>query len=137
MANLPDEKIEAQLTKYFHKVICNAASNYYKKKFYQTEKEFTTEKIFDQLIDEIDFENNILTQIMITESPLAIFDETVREYLPKLTIKEQRILIEKFVFNKTDKEIGLLFGVSRQAVTNMKHRLYKKINSNMYLDYKE
>ncbi|EAE3692084.1 hypothetical protein E3Z72_14610, partial [Listeria monocytogenes] len=61
MKDLPNEKIEAQLTKYFHKVICNAASNYYKKKFYQTKKEHLTENFFDYSMGMTNFEEETLT----------------------------------------------------------------------------
>lgn len=87
MTNLSDEKIEAQLTKYFHKVICNAASNYYKKKNHQNEKEYPTEEFFDLLVDESNFEDEILTQIMVNQSPLAIFDTIINDSLIQLTKK--------------------------------------------------
>lgn len=64
---------------------------------------------------------------MVNQSPLAIFDTIINDSLIQLTKKEQQFLIEKFIFYKTDKEIGVLLGVSRQAVTNMKYRLYKKM----------
>lgn len=131
MTNLSDEKIEAQLTKYFQKVICNAASNYYKKKNHQKEKEYVTEEFYDELIGESNFEDNMLTQIIVKRSPLSIFNNTIDVELNQLTRKEQQFLIEKFIFYKTDKEIGMLQGVSRQAVTNMKHRLYKKIRDKL------
>ncbi|HBT4533970.1 sigma-70 family RNA polymerase sigma factor, partial [Enterococcus faecium] len=47
--------------------------------------------------------------------------------LPLLKEPEQIFLIEKFIFNKTDKEIGKVLGITRQGATNLKHRLYKKI----------
>lgn len=127
MKDLSDEKIEAQLTKYFHKVICNLASNYYKKKFHQTEKEYLTENIFDYSIGVTNFEEEILTVLMMEESPMSIFNGNFNEILNQLNSREKQFLIEKFVLEKTDEEIGRVFGISRQAVTNRKHRLYKKV----------
>ncbi|EAC4616596.1 sigma-70 family RNA polymerase sigma factor [Listeria monocytogenes] len=127
MKDLPDEKIEAQLTKYFHKVIYNAASNYYKKKFHQTEKEYLIENFFDYPMGETTFEMELLTVIMMEESPVSIFNGIFDETLKQLNSREKQFLIEKFVWEKTDDEIGDLFGISRQGVTNRKHRLYKKV----------
>lgn len=134
MIILSDEKIEAQLTKYFHKVICNAASNYYKRKFYQKEKEFLTENFFEHLMGTTMFEEDTLTEIMVDNSPISIFSGVFTDVLNQLNSREKQFLIEKFVLDKTDEEIGVLFGVSRQAVTNMKHRLYKKIRKKMKHD---
>lgn len=127
MKDLSDGKIEAQLTKYFHKVICNAASNYYKKKFHQTEKERLTEIFFDYSMGVTNFEEEALTVLMMEESPISIFNGNFNEILNQLNSREKQFLIEKFVLEKTDEEIGKLFGISRQAVTNRKHRLYKKV----------
>lgn len=44
-----------------------------------------------------------------------------------LSNKEKVFLIEKFILGKTDKEIGNTLGITRQGITNMKHRLYLKI----------
>lgn len=134
MKDLSDEKIEAQLTKYFHKVICNAASNYYKKKFRQKEKEYLTENFFDQLTGVTTFEEDVLTVIMVDKSPISIFNGTFNDVLNHLNNREKQFLIEKFVLEKTDEEIGILFGVSRQAITNMKHRLYKKVRKKLKHD---
>ncbi|ELY8226742.1 sigma-70 family RNA polymerase sigma factor [Enterococcus faecalis] len=127
MKDLSNEKIEAQLTKYFHKVICNAASNYYKKKFHQTEKEVLTENFLDSSMGETNFEDEAITSLVMIESPISMFNGHFNEILKLLNCKEKQLLIEKFVFEKTDEEIGWSFGISRQAVTNRKHRLYKKI----------
>ncbi|EAC3466956.1 TPA_asm: sigma-70 family RNA polymerase sigma factor [Listeria monocytogenes] len=127
MKDLPNEKIEAQLTKYFHKVICNAASNYYKKKFHQTKKEHLTENFFDSSMGMTNFEEETLTLLMMKESPISIFNGNFHEVSNYLNSREKQFLIEKFVLEKTDEEIGRLFGISRQAVTNRKHRLYKKL----------
>ncbi|EGQ0119800.1 hypothetical protein I1310_002396, partial [Listeria monocytogenes] len=55
------------------------------------------------------------------------FNGNFHEVSNYLNSREKQFLIEKFVLEKTDEEIGRLFGISRQAVTNRKHRLYKKL----------
>ncbi|HDH7119295.1 TPA: sigma-70 family RNA polymerase sigma factor [Enterococcus faecalis] len=127
-----DQKIEAQLTKYFSKVICNAASNYYKKKFYYAEKEYLTDTILESMEGTASFEEDIIQSIMMEESEMNLFSyEDVVEFASVLNEREEEFLIEKFIFEKTDKEIGELFGITRQGVTNMKLRLYKKLKETL------
>ncbi|EHL2495507.1 sigma-70 family RNA polymerase sigma factor, partial [Enterococcus faecalis] len=45
----------------------------------------------------------------------------------KLKEREKYFLLEKFLFGKTDKEIGRNLNITRQAVTNLKHRAYAKV----------
>jgi len=127
-----DQKIEAQLTKYFSKVICNAASNYYKKKFHYAEKEYLTDTILESMEGTASFEEDIIQSIMMEESEMNLFSyEDVVEFASVLNEREEEFLIEKFIFEKTDKEIGELFGITRQGVTNMKLRLYKKLKETL------
>ncbi|HGM4083175.1 TPA: sigma-70 family RNA polymerase sigma factor [Listeria monocytogenes] len=123
-----DEKIEAQLTKYFNKVICNAATNYYKKKFRYAEKEYSTDTIIENSEESISFEEDIIQSILMEDSEMNIFShEGIAELTSALNEREKKFLIDKFIFEKTDKEIGKSIGISRQGVTNMKLRLYKKL----------
>ncbi|MGC2990656.1 sigma-70 family RNA polymerase sigma factor [Enterococcus faecalis] len=127
-----DEKIEAQLTKYFSKVICNAASNYYKKKFYYAEKECLTDTILESMEGTVSFEEDIIQSIMMEESEMNFFShESTVKFASVLNEREEEFLIEKFIFEKTDQEIGELFGITRQGVTNMKLRLYKKLKETL------
>ncbi len=59
--------------------------------------------------------------------PLFIEDEVLAMRIEKLNLREKYILREKFILGKTDREIGEDLGISRQGVTNLKHRMYKKI----------
>ncbi|MGN5996923.1 sigma factor-like helix-turn-helix DNA-binding protein [Enterococcus faecalis] len=127
-----DQKIEAQLTKYFSKVICNAASNYYKKKFYYAEKECLTDTILENMEGSVSFEEDVIQSIMMNESEINIFScDNIGDITSALNEREKEFLTEKFVFEKTDQEIGELFGISRQGVTNMKLRLYKKLKKTL------
>lgn len=127
-----DDRIEAQLTKYFSKVICNAASNYYKKKFHYVEKEYLSDTIFENIKETVSFEEDIINSIMFEESMINIFsNEDIIEFVLTLNEREKEILIEKFIFERTDEEIAKLFGISRQGITNMKLRLYKKLKETL------
>jgi RNA polymerase sigma factor (sigma-70 family) len=127
-----DEKIEAQLTKYFNKVICNAATNYYKKKFRYVEKEYSTDTIIENSEGSRSFEEDIIQSILMEDSQMNIFShEGIVELTSALNEREKKFLIDKFIFEKTDEEIGKLFGISRQGVTNMKLRLYKKLKKTL------
>jgi RNA polymerase sigma factor (sigma-70 family) len=119
-----DERINAQLTKYFEKVITNTANNYYKKKREIEEKESLAIP-FEELVIEPDRVSS-LQAVTILNIPIIVENRKLEQALGTLKEKEQVFLIEKFIFEKTDKEIGKLLGFSRQGVTNLKLRLYDK-----------
>lgn len=125
------DRINAQLTKYFQNVITNAATNYYKKKFSLQEKEISSGSSLVEL-ENISFEDNSpFATISILSIPLTVENDSFLHFLETLSKKEQFFLIEKFVFNKTDKEIGSLLGISRQGATNLKHRMYNKFRHHL------
>lgn len=64
---------------------------------------------------------------MISDFPMILDDEEIATAITKLSEREQLLLLEKFLLGKTDKAIGKTFGITRQGVTNLKHRTYKKI----------
>lgn len=125
--NPNDEKIEAQLTKYFYRVIHYASINYYKKKIYLMNKEQIVDQLpLEYLGEEIRYISNFPT-LFLLDYPLKIEDEHLIDSLNSLDYKEQYFLLEKLIFGKTDKEISKILGISRQGVTNLKLRLYQKI----------
>ena len=121
-----NRKIDGQLTLYFKRVIDNAASNHYKKKTRYQDREVFFENIDQEIVDIID--DSILTPtIVIFGLPLSIEDDSILKKIERLTEREKFVLVEKFLLGKTDKEIGRVFGITRQGVTNLKHRTLKKI----------
>ncbi|MGM0167093.1 hypothetical protein IGI39_002073 [Enterococcus sp. AZ135] len=127
MNHLNNNKMEAQLTKYFQKVIHNAAINYYKRKSKHYDQEMQDEQLLSSLVDITDPENEYLSTISLGEYSLVIQDEKLNEIVSTLNQKEHQFLIEKLVLGKTDQEIAVVFGISRQGVTNYKKRLYDKL----------
>ncbi|EHE8492471.1 sigma-70 family RNA polymerase sigma factor, partial [Enterococcus faecalis] len=55
--------------------------------------------------------------------------EKIINPIAKLKEREKYFLLEKFLFGKTDKEIGRNLNITRQAVTNLKHRAYAKVRN--------
>lgn len=122
------EKIEAQFAKYLKKVIHNTATNYYKKKYYHQKYELLLENFQDYSAD---FELNgfFLPTIIIFGHPMVFNDEKIINPIAKLKEREKYFLLEKFLFGKTDKEIARNLNITRQAVTNLKHRAYAKVRN--------
>ncbi|MBO0447276.1 sigma-70 family RNA polymerase sigma factor [Enterococcus ureilyticus] len=127
-----NERVNAQLTKYFEKVIRHAAINYYKKKSLRLENEILEE---DTTILEL-MKEDALKGIDVFDpfslaTPFHIEDEKLNQALINLTAREKLFLIEKFVSDKTDRQIGEVLHISRQGVTNLKQRLYQKLRKSI------
>jgi RNA polymerase sigma factor (sigma-70 family) len=127
--NTKDDRINAQLTKYFQTVITNAAAQYYKKKFTLIEKELSEESF--NLENSLFVNDLTIADITILGIPLIIENNALLQAMEKLSVSEQYFFVEKFIFDKTDREIGEVLGISRQGVTNLKHRLYKRLYSQL------
>ncbi|MFK4565486.1 sigma-70 family RNA polymerase sigma factor [Enterococcus sp. UD-01] len=127
--NTTDDRINAQLTKYFQTVITNAAAQYYKKKFTLIEKELSEESL--NLENSLFVNDLTIADITIFGIPLIIENNALLQAMETLSKSEQYFLVEKFIFDKTDREIGEVLGISRQGVTNLKHRLYKRLYSQL------
>jgi len=127
-----NERINAQLTKYFEKVIRHAAINYYKKKSFRLENEILEE---DATIIELMKEDALKGiddfDLFSLDTPFHVEDENLNRALINLTVREKLFLIEKFVSGKTDRQIGEILHISRQGVTNLKHRLYQKLRKSI------
>lgn len=84
---------------------------------------------FDQFPQHFFTENKIKIKqpVTILNVTFLVEDAQLAEIIPLLKEKEQIFLVEKFIFDKTDKEIGEYLGITRQGATNLKHRLYKKL----------
>ena len=130
--NQNDERVNAQLTKYFEKVIRHAAINYYKKKSLRLENEILEE---DATIIELMKEDTLKRiddfDLFSLDTPFHVEDEKLNKALINLTVREKLFLIEKFVSDKTDRQIGEVLHISRQGVTNLKHRLYQKLRKSI------
>lgn len=126
--SLNSEKIEGKLILFFKKVINNAATNYYKKKNRYQIYEFSSDNFDNDSLIELANDSSKLV-VIVMGMPLFIEDEVLAMRIEKLNLREKYILREKFILGKTDREIGEDLGISRQGVTNLKHRMYKKIRN--------
>lgn len=124
--NFEHEKIEAQFATYIKKVIHNTATNYYKRKYRYQEYELLLEN-FQEYSLGVESKEVIFPTVLIFGCPIVLDDEKIITAITKLKEREQVFLLEKFLMGKTDREIGKSFGITRQGVTNLKHRTYKKI----------
>lgn len=130
--NQNHERVSAQLTKYFEKVIRHAAINYYKRKSLRLEKEILEEDttiielMQEETSKEIDNSNCLSLNF-----PFDIENEKLNHAVVNLTAREKLFLLEKFVYEKTDRQIGEVLHISRQGVTNLKHRLYQKLRRSL------
>ncbi len=116
---------EAQLVSFFKTVIYNTATNYYKKKIRYQENECPLDPFERDLsIGKNNF--SCCLPVIILDSSIVFDDEIVEKTFRKLNLREKRLLTEKFVYDKTDREIGETLGISRQGVTNLKHRVFNK-----------
>lgn len=124
--NFEHEKIEAQFAKYIKKVIHDTATNYYKKKYHHREYELLLDN-FQEYSLGIESKEVIFSTALIFGHPIVLDDKKFIIAITKLKEREQVFLLEKFLMGKTDKEIRKPWGITRQGVTNLKHRAYKKI----------
>lgn len=109
-------------------MINNAATNYYKKKNRYQIYEFSSDNFDNDSLIELANDSSKLV-VIVMGMPLFIEDEVLAMRIEKLNLREKYILREKFILGKTDREIGEDLGISRQGVTNLKHRMYKKIRN--------
>lgn len=123
-----DKKIEAQIISYLCKVIHHTAINFYKKRKRLKKKESLLENVDYHFLYPDAAELDLPT-LEIFGYPFKLDDEKIIKRIKKLSDKEKVFLIEKFVLGKTDKEIGVTLGITRQGVTNLKLRMYKKLRS--------
>lgn len=123
-----DKRYHAQLVKYFERVIVNRSINYYTKKFGQHEREKSIEDPTIEFVDPITEDKELrVPNIIIFNVKLYIDNDDLEQVINQMTDREKFFIIQKFVFKLTDNEIGQLLGISRQGITNFKHRLYRSI----------
>lgn len=127
-----EERYSAQLAKYFEKVILNRSNNFYAKKLRQNHFEQRIDDSSPTFIDLETIDENIdIPNVVIFNVKLHVDNDELEMALQTINEREKFFIVSKFVFDLTDQEIGQLLGISRQAVTNFKHRLYTKIRKRM------
>lgn len=125
-----EERYNAQLTRYFEKVIVNRANNFYAKKFRQNDFEEFIEDSSISFIDSKTSNGNFdVPNVVIFNVNFYIEDDVLEAAFYEMNEREKFFIVNKFIFGLTDKEIGKLLGISRQAVNNFKQRLYKRIRN--------
>ncbi|HFD1634321.1 TPA: sigma-70 family RNA polymerase sigma factor [Enterococcus faecium] len=125
-----EERYNAQLTKYFEKVIVNRSNNFYAKKFRQNNFEDYIEDSSISFIDPKTINGEFdVPNVVVFNVSFYIENEVLEMAFSQMNEREKFFIINKFIFGSTDKEIGQLLGISRQAVNNFKQRLYRRIKN--------
>ena len=109
-------------------MIVNRANNFYAKKFRQNDFEEVIEDSSISFIDPKTSNGNFdVPNVVIFNVNFYIEDDVLEAAFYEMNEREKFFIVNKFIFGLTDKEIGKLLGISRQAVNNFKQRLYKRI----------
>lgn len=116
-------------TSYIHQVIHNTSLNYFKNKFRYQEKNILYFSLHDYLLTEntpIFYLDNLSIQ-KVDEIENYVTNNGLSLALELLTDKEKKLIFDKYVLCKTDKDISLELGISRQGVSILKKRILKKL----------
>ena len=122
-----DMSNEDDFLDYAYKVMFNS---YITKTFMETKKKY--------IINSLEYKNAFLLYEDISSLEKGIEMETfgddsaslidnvddsqLYKYLQKLSTKQRKVIIEYYVNNKSEKEIGYMLGISKQAVNSLRKR---------------
>ncbi|HBI7177927.1 TPA: sigma-70 family RNA polymerase sigma factor [Listeria monocytogenes] len=131
MANTPNDN---KLKKFIHIGIHYHANNYYRKK-----RNYSTRLILNDFQDitpdyfytDSYFNLNNLTTIDLKNFEKYFEDEMLIKAIKRLSIKEKRFLLEKYVAKKSDTELAQEKNLSQQAISIYKKRLLEKLKGLM------
>ncbi|QGM92357.1 sigma-70 family RNA polymerase sigma factor [Enterococcus faecalis] len=124
-----ENKKEAAAINFFNKVIKNTRNNFYNKNKKIWEKEILDTSLEIKYIQE----DIPKTLIKLLNEPYLANNKNLENFIHLLNEKEKFIIVEKVVYGKTDNEIAVELGVSRQAITNIRKRLSNKFYKNKKL----
>ena len=117
MANIPRQSVPYRFDAFCKKVLRNEAVNY----LLQLKQQYQRELLFSDL-SYSELQSLCFTEDYPSDSftahgcELRIDNEQVAEVFAELSPTEQSILILRFVMDMTDKEVGVVLGMSRCAV---------------------
>ena len=119
MANIPRQSVPYRFDAFCKKVLRNEAVNY----LLQLKQQYQRELLFSDL-SYSELQSLCFTEDYPSDSftftahgcELRIDNEQVAEVFAELSPTEQSILILRFVMDMTDKEVGVVLGMSRCAL---------------------
>ncbi|HAA8021143.1 TPA_asm: sigma-70 family RNA polymerase sigma factor [Listeria monocytogenes] len=115
---------------YIQQSIKNSSNACLKKKQRYSHNYFPTDTLEDIMVNS--FCDSYLSFDYIQESDIITLEqftenEALSEALGKLSLKEKRLLYEKYIQCKTDNEIATILKISRQGVSIARKRILKKL----------
>lgn len=128
---LNDEEVSFIFIKYIHQTMINQANKYYKKKSindkdFKYEENLTESKLVG--LYSLDYENHQdPSTIIISKDTLKRIDYNFKN----LSSADKQLLFEKYIGNKSDREIASKFGISSQAVSKRKRKILSKLRDNI------
>ncbi|MGK9250288.1 sigma factor-like helix-turn-helix DNA-binding protein [Paenibacillus humicus] len=116
-----NESVERAFSGYVKACLQHAQKDYFEK--------LRRDSVYTIPLDAVTFEININFLVHPYDIPqpqhIPVFSQMLE--LLNLSSKEKKVLYHKYYEDKTDKEISLLLGISRQAVSKMKSNVLVKI----------
>lgn len=115
---------------YIHQVTKNTALAYFRKKYLYLNRTLLCVSLHDYLIPY--YEKTFLFDYLLPENIDKMEQYTLNDSLSfalsKLSDKEKAFIYDKYILCKTDKEIALKLGISRQGVSILKKRILTKLH---------
>ncbi|MBC9810722.1 sigma-70 family RNA polymerase sigma factor [Carnobacterium maltaromaticum] len=115
---------------YIHQVTKKTALAYFRKKYIYQNRTLLCVSLHDYLVPY--YEHTFFFDYLLPENVNEMEQYTVNDSLSfalsKLSNKEKVFIFEKYILCKTDKEIALNLGISRQGVSIFKKRILTKLH---------
>lgn len=115
---------------YIHQVTKKTALAYFRKKYLYQNRTLLCVSLHDYLIPyyETTFLLDYLLPGNVDEMELYTSNTSLSCALGKLSVKEKAFIYDKYILCKTDKEIAINLGISRQGVSILKKRILTKLH---------
>ncbi|HFP6581205.1 TPA: sigma-70 family RNA polymerase sigma factor [Enterococcus faecalis] len=114
---------------YIHQVIKNTALAYYRKKFLYKNRNLLCTDFQDLVYPHFDnaFVLDYLTIKNVNQLEFYTDNPELSFALSQLSLKEKQFIFNKYILSKTDKEISIELGITRQGVSILKKRMLEKL----------
>ncbi|MBV4420355.1 hypothetical protein KM800_13675 [Clostridium tyrobutyricum] len=121
-------EIEKGFSSYVKSALYSTSKNYFKKRFDDTNNIVNIESV--DTWEDFDFIPNLTSRnVIYLERYLE--DNLLSKAVSLLSRNEKELLFMKFFEEKTDEQIAMIFGVTRQALTKSKKKILSKLKNRM------
>ncbi|MDU5337094.1 hypothetical protein [Enterococcus sp.] len=127
---LEEKEISYIFVKYVHSALLNQANKYYKNSERRSlllsyEENYTESELWKIKLHDLESTDNPLKLLELKENL-----SDINEQFNGLTMQEKSILFEKYVYQKSDFEIGQEYSLTSQAISKKKRAALKKLQRN-------